>query len=77
MTFDQLRKNATAGETCLIDTVIGMVETEIREKTLHKISEFIIKNPAPSRDDSRFDLHNSYQSWFTRLNEHLTPPKKP
>ncbi len=75
MTFSELRRQATAGETCLIDTVIGMVEGEIREKTLIKIAEFIKSNPPPEREITHFD-REAYPKWFTKLNDHIKPPKK-
>jgi hypothetical protein len=72
MTFTELRKQATAAETCLINTVITMVEKEVREKMLFKFWDFIKQNRVPSRENMAVDPE-AYQRWFAQLERHMNP----
>jgi len=75
MTFEQLRSKATAAETCLIDTIILMVEKEVTDRTKIKIKDFIKLNAVPTRDDVSYDP-TAYQRWFARLDDYVNSPSK-
>lgn len=69
--FEELRKSATAAETCLIDTVISMVEKEIRERIILKMVDYVRITPLPNIEGGVCP-GEVYLEYYLKLREHLS-----
>lgn len=74
MTFDELRKRATAAELTLIDTVIKLMDEELTAKVKQRATKFLMANHPPSREVAMFD-REAMGNWAKRFSEALEEVK--